>query len=265
MTLNKNIRNKIKDKRYIKYNSKALLQILSIDPIAGRIYKYISKIRYEKQEDVVNLRTLAAIIPLKTEQVTERINKNGESRTYTLSRLKQVLKRIEKAFEVLSKLKYIEHYQSKRNEEEDTYYINYRFNKERDGDCHVSSYLKPTDKKIAYLGKWDKVNKKKKDAKIKKDLEILEAEIIPNTEERMGKITPLKDLIIPELTMKRDRKESEEERLKVFSSFIKGRMNKAKKNIYISRTWNKRVENKIAKIIKEESEELALEVLAINL
>ena len=43
VTLNKNIRLKIKDKRYIKYNSKALLEILAKDPIAGRIYKYIRR------------------------------------------------------------------------------------------------------------------------------------------------------------------------------------------------------------------------------
>ena len=50
VTLNKNIRQKIKDKRYIKYNSKSLLEILTKDPIAGRIYKYISKIRKERHE-----------------------------------------------------------------------------------------------------------------------------------------------------------------------------------------------------------------------
>nr|WP_255493998.1 hypothetical protein [Cetobacterium sp. 8H] len=73
--MNKNIRKKISDKRYIKYNSKALMEILAKDPIAGRIYKYISKIRYEKREDRINLRTIAAIVPLKTEQTTERVNK----------------------------------------------------------------------------------------------------------------------------------------------------------------------------------------------
>ena len=84
VTLNKNIRQKIKDKRYIKYNSRSLLEILTKDPIAGRIYKYISKIRYESMDGRINVRTLAAIIPLKTEQITERKNKNGEVKQYIL-------------------------------------------------------------------------------------------------------------------------------------------------------------------------------------
>lgn len=108
--LNKNIRKKIKDKRYIKYNSRALMEIMTKDPIAGRIYKYISKIRYETMEGRINLRTLAAIIPLKMEQETERPNKNGEMKTYILSRAKQVLKRVLKAYEILQELGYIQEF-----------------------------------------------------------------------------------------------------------------------------------------------------------
>ena len=141
VTLNKNIRQKIKDKRYIKYNSRSLLEILTKDPIAGRIYKYISKIRYDKEKDRINLRTLAAVIPLKTEQVTERANKNGEVKQYILCRLKQVLKRVEKAFDVLVELEYILNYKAEYIKGEDTYYLEYIFNKEKDGDCHVSSYI----------------------------------------------------------------------------------------------------------------------------
>ncbi len=110
VTLNKNIRKKIKDKRYIKYNSRALMEIMTKDPIAGRIYKYISKIRYETMEGRINLRTLAAIIPLKMEQETERLNKNGEMKTYILSRAKQVLKRVLKAYEILQELGYIQEF-----------------------------------------------------------------------------------------------------------------------------------------------------------
>ena len=75
--LNKNIVNKIKSKRYIKYNTKNLLEIMIKDPIASRIYKYISKIRYKNNKGEINVRTLAAIIPLKIEQRVERIVKNG--------------------------------------------------------------------------------------------------------------------------------------------------------------------------------------------
>ncbi|MDQ9822733.1 hypothetical protein RFZ44_05060, partial [Acinetobacter sp. 163] len=86
-----------------------------------------------------NVRTLAAIIPLKTEQITERKNKNGEVKQYILCRLKQVLKRIEKAFDVLVEMGYILKYDSEYIKEEDNYYINYIFNKDKDGECHVSS------------------------------------------------------------------------------------------------------------------------------
>ena len=75
--LNKNIVNKIKSKRYIKYNTKNLLEIMIKDPIASRIYRYISKIRYKESKGEINIRTLAAIIPLKMEQRVEKKVKNG--------------------------------------------------------------------------------------------------------------------------------------------------------------------------------------------
>src|SRR3712207_7381282 len=49
--LNRNIRKKIKEKRYIIYNSKALIEILNKDHIAARIYKYISQIRYKTRSE----------------------------------------------------------------------------------------------------------------------------------------------------------------------------------------------------------------------
>ena len=45
-----------------------------------------------------NLRTLAAVIPLKTEQITERANKNGEVKQYVLCRLKTSIKKSRKSF-----------------------------------------------------------------------------------------------------------------------------------------------------------------------
>jgi len=101
VVLNKNIVNKIKSKRYIKYNTKNLLEIMVKDPIASRIYKYISKIRYKNNKGEINVRTLAAIIPLKIEQRVERIVKNGV-KEYYLNRMKPVLTRILKAFEHLT-------------------------------------------------------------------------------------------------------------------------------------------------------------------
>ena len=145
--LNKNIVNKIKSKRYIKYNTKNLLEIMVKDPIASRIYKYISKIRYKNNKGEINVRTLAAIIPLKIEQRVERIIKNGV-KEYYLNRMKPVLTRILKAFEVLLELKYLISFEEIYKKEENTYYIAYVFNKERDGDCHVSEFVKKNDKNI---------------------------------------------------------------------------------------------------------------------
>ena len=147
VVLNKNIVNKIKSKRYIKYNTKNLLEIMIKDPIASRIYKYISKIRYKNNKGEINVRTLAAIIPLKIEQRVERIIKNGV-KEYYLNRMKPVLTRILKAFEVLLELKYLISFEEIYKKEENTYYIAYVFNKERDGDCHVSEFVKKNNKNI---------------------------------------------------------------------------------------------------------------------
>lgn len=239
VTLNKNIRQKIKDKRYIKYNSRSLLEILTKDPIAGRIYKYISKIRYDKEQDRINLRTLAAVIPLKTEQVTERANKNGEVKQYVLCRLKQVLKRVEKAFDVLVELEYILNYKAEYVKSEDTYYLEYIFNKDKDGDCHVSSYIENKTEKVG-IG-----YQKRKD--------IEDAEIIEVSEVKPESI--LKEKVTKKVSKKKDEIE--------FSEEILERIKKAKRNIYVLKAWDKRTDTKIKKIYREDGEERTKEILNI--
>lgn len=239
VTLNKNIRQKIKDKRYIKYNSRSLLEILTKDPIAGRIYKYISKIRYDKEQDRINLRTLAAVIPLKTEQVTERANKNGEVKQYILCRLKQVLKRVEKAFDVLVELEYILNYKAEYVKSEDTYYLEYIFNKDKDGDCHVSSYIENKTEKVG-IG-----YQKRKD--------IEDAEIIEVSEVKSESI--LKEKVTKKVSKKKDEIE--------FSEEILERIKKAKRNIYVLKAWDKRTDTKIKKIYREDGEERTKEILNI--
>ncbi|MHD0318977.1 replication initiator protein A [Fusobacterium sp. THCT1E2] len=240
VTLNKNIRQKIKDKRYIKYNSKSLLEILTKDPIAGRIYKYISKIRYESMDGRINLRTLAAIIPLKTEQVTERVNKNGEIKQYILCRVKQVLKRIEKAFDVLVEMGYIIKYNSDYIKEEDNYYINYLFNKDKDGECHVSSFLENKTAK-------DMGRKRPTTLASKNNLDIEDAEVVEyGSTEKISK---------PEIKHKEPAIE--------FPGDVMEKVQKAKRNIYVQRAWDRRTDNKIKKICREEGEATAKEVLSI--
>lgn len=239
VTLNKNIRQKIKDKRYIKYNSRSLLEILTRDPIAGRIYKYISKIRYDKDKDRINLRTLAAVIPLKTEQITERANKNGEIKQYILCRLKQVLKRVEKAFDVLVELNYILNYKSEYVKSEDTYYLEYIFNKDKDGECHVSSFIENKNEKVS-------INyKEKKDIEDAEIIEVLDTEI---------------EIVENKKSVKKEQKKKEELE---FSDEILERIKKAKRNIYVLKAWDKRTDTKIKKIYREEGEERTKEILNI--
>lgn len=240
VTLNKNIRQKIKDKRYIKYNSRSLLEILTKDPIAGRIYKYISKIRYESMDGRINVRTLAAIIPLKTEQITERKNKNGEVKQYILCRLKQVLKRIEKAFDVLVEMGYILKYDSEYIKEEDNYYINYVFNKEKDGECHVSSFIE------------NKSSKKVLAIPIERNLEIEEAEVVEVIKEAK-KVTK---------NTKKSTSKAKDNVVELPDSVIE-KVQKAKRNIYVQRAWDKRTDTKIKKIFREDGEALTIEVLNI--
>lgn len=261
--LNKNIRKKIKDKRYIKYNSRALMEIMTKDPIAGRIYKYISKIRYETMEGRINLRTLAAIIPLKMEQETERPNKNGEMKTYILSRAKQVLKRVLKAYEILQELGYIQEFSFDEEKKENTYYINYSFNPEKDGECHVSTFLENksakkknlSNKSVAF--KDDEIIIENKNMYSKFDDELIsEAEVVEIKDSEPKKSTNK----VVRSSVNRTKKVENYEDL---PENVVNLIYKAKRNIYISRSWDKRTDTKIRKIYTEDGEEFVSEVLKI--
>ena len=261
--LNKNIRKKIKDKRYIKYNSRALMEIMTKDPIAGRIYKYISKIRYETMEGRINLRTLAAIIPLKMEQETERPNKNGEMKTYILSRAKQVLKRVLKAYEILQELGYIKEFSFDEEKKENTYYINYSFNPEKDGECHVSTFLENKSLKKKNLSNKSSVSKDdeiiidNKTIYSKFDDELIsEAEVVEIKDSESKKST---NKVVRSSVSRTKKVENYED----LPENVVNLIYKAKRNIYISRSWDKRTDTKIRKIYTEDGEEFVSEVLKI--
>ena len=261
--LNKNIRKKIKDKRYIKYNSRALMEIMTKDPIAGRIYKYISKIRYETMEGRINLRTLAAIIPLKMEQETERPNKNGEMKTYILSRAKQVLKRVLKAYEILQELGYIKEFSFDEEKKENTYYINYSFNPEKDGECHVSTFLENKSLKKKNLSnkssasKYDEIIIENKTIYSKFDDELIsEAEVVEIKDSEPKKST---NKVVRSSVSRTKKVENYED----LPENVVNLIYKAKRNIYISRSWDKRTDTKIRKIYTEDGEEFVSEVLKI--
>ncbi|KDE62414.1 chromosomal replication initiator protein DnaA, partial [Fusobacterium necrophorum DJ-1] len=209
------------------YNSKALIEILNKDHIAARIYKYISQIRYKTGEkNITNIRTLAAIIPLKVEQETERETKTGIKK-YILNRLKPVLTRICKAFDVLVEFGYILHYETEYNKEEDTYYLSYVFNQEKDNICHISSYFKSKNKK--------EIEQKNK----KRNSDIEEAEVI-------------------EKSKKTKIKSYEEE----FSETILSSLEYLKKNSYIKNLWNQRNDRKISNLLKTEDEAFVVDLLS---
>lgn len=263
VTLNKNIRKKISDKRYIKYNSKALMEILAKDPIAGRIYKYISKIRYEKQEDRINLRTIAAIVPLKTEQTTERVNKNGDTKTYVLCRMKQVLKRVEKAYDVLVELGYVEYYESYQDKNEDTYYIIYKFNSEKDGECHVSSFIENSKSNKPKELTYSKEKEKNIERPKFNSEDIEEAEVIEIIEEKSQKKEENLKIENKKEVKKESTKKVEKSNEFIYPDEVKKYIQKAKKNIYVSRSWDKRTDTKVKKIFIEEGEIILIEVLKI--
>ena len=261
--LNKNIRKKIKDKRYIKYNSRALMEIMTKDPIAGRIYKYISKIRYETMEGRINLRTLAAIIPLKMEQETERPNKNGEMKTYILSRAKQVLKRVLKAYEILQELGYIKEFSFDEEKKENTYYINYSFNPGKDGECHVSTFLENKSLKKKNLSNKSSASKdneiiiENKTIYSKFDDELIsEAEVVEIKDSEPKKST---NKVVRSSVSRTKKVENYED----LPESVVNLIYKAKRNIYISRSWDKRTDTKIRKIYTEDGEEFVSEVLKI--
>lgn len=255
--LNKNIRQKIKDKRYIKYNSKALMEIITKDPIAGRIYKYISKIRYDETDGRINLRTLAAIIPLRMEQETERTTKTGKTKIYILSRAKQVLKRVLKAFDVLVELGYVLEYSYDESKKEDTYYINYTFNLEKDGECHISTFIEGNKAKMLMNKNKNSGTISNNSNKKQKIDDIEEAEII-EVSEPIKKETPLK-----EVPKKKPTQKPKSDPYKDLPMSLVELIQKAKRNIYVARAWDKRTDTKIKKIFNEDGEELAGEVLKI--
>ena len=237
VTLNKNIRKKIKEKRYVKYNSKTLVEIMNLDPIAARIYKYISKIRYEQTIDTINIRTLAAIIPLKTDQITERVGKNGKTKQYILCRLKQVLSRIQKAFDVILELGYIEVYSIEEIKEQNTYNITYKFNKEKDGTCHISTYID------------SKTNKEKTQIAAKNKVKLLAKNKI-----EVNEVLEKKEIV---------KKESLASKTIGYNYPVEvlEKIKKVKRNLYVNKSWDKRSENKIYKIFIQEGEEFIIKIL----
>lgn len=140
VSINSNIINKIIEKRYIKYDSKNLMEITDKDSVADRIYEFISMKRFNTDRGTEKVEVLAGIVPLQTLKINKRIDKDGNVIEYKTSNMSFVKKRIEKAFQVLVDLQYLKAF--RMNEAMDgRITIDYVFNTAKDNICHISSYL----------------------------------------------------------------------------------------------------------------------------
>jgi hypothetical protein len=138
--------------------------------------------------------------------------------------MKQVIKRIEKAFSVLAKLGYVDKYRIVEKGGE--YFLKYKFNIEKDNECHISSYLDKKKIKSENSIEWEKEEKK---PRVREKKKIEEAIIVDSDENS-------------ELSIEKS-------------------IAKAKKNIYVSKNWNKRVDNKIKRVVDEFGESFAIDLL----
>lgn len=140
VSINSNIINKIIEKRYIKYDSKNLMEISDKDSVADRIYEFISMKRFNTDRGTEKVEVLAGIVPLQTIKINKRVDKTGKIIEYKTSNMSFVKKRIEKAFQVLVDLEYLKAF--RMNEALDgRITIDYVFNTSKDNICHISSYL----------------------------------------------------------------------------------------------------------------------------
>lgn len=153
VSLNSNIINKIIEKRYIKYDSKNLMEITDRDSVADRIYEFISMKRFNTDRGAEKIEVLAGIIPLQTIKINKRKKKDGKVVEYKTSNMSFVRKRVKQAFEVLKEMGYILKYKEVEVKPK-KYLVEYEFNIQKDNVAHISSYLKahiPKEKEIKEL------------------------------------------------------------------------------------------------------------------
>jgi len=175
VSINSNIINKIIEKRYIKYDSKNLMEITDKDSVADRIYEFISMKRFNTDRGTEKVEVLAGIVPLQTIKINKRVDKEGKIVEYKTSNMSFVKKRIEKAFQVLADLQYLKTF--RMNEGLDgKITIDYVFNPQKDNICHISSYLgnrKPIEaiefdieeKELGNIHTYEKLNREIEKAK----------------------------------------------------------------------------------------------------
>ncbi len=214
--LDERIIEELKRKHYSIFDRHLLNDLRKADRASEKIYQYISMKRFSDDAGEQRIETLATIVPLTTTSRIKKKLKNGKVKEYEVSKIKQVLRRIKKCFDVLVSKGYLLDYQVEEMKDIKSYKFVYSFNPEKDNNCHISSLIESKSiKRIAV-----------------------------NTEKATGTKPAAKSV-------------------GGITDDIRKEIQRAKKNIFVSKAWNKRVDNKILKLIKEEGEEYTKNILRI--
>lgn len=139
--LDRRLIEEIKIKHYSIFDKELLADLRGKNRLAERIYQFISMKRFTNTSGMFRLETLAAIVPLSLSAIIRKTNKDGEEKEYKVSKKKNVLKKLEKAFTDLVELGYLLEYEVIELKEEKSYKLKYEFNPEKDNRLHKSSYL----------------------------------------------------------------------------------------------------------------------------
>ncbi len=198
------------NKNYLYFTPESRKEISKKSRSALRIFRYISKKRFSKEEDTSSLEALAMIVPYEVEIVRTKETKQGP-KEYIENRRKKAKDLIAGHMETLVELQYLSDYKIHFLPEQKSYEFWYRFG-EKMGI--VTSYLIKS--------------KNKKERKIAEN---------------------------------KNKKEEVFYQKEGFSDRIVKQIREAKKNIYISKSWNKRADNKVKKIISDVSEDYAIFIL----
>jgi len=202
------------NKNYLYFTPESRKEIGKKSRSALRIFRYISKKRFSKEEDTASLEALAMIVPYEIEIIRAKETKQG-IKEYVEDRRKKAKDLIANHMETLVELGYLSDFQTNFLPEQKSYEFRYRFG-EKIGI--VTSYLIRNK------------NKNKKESQIA-------------AEKNKNSQVFYKDSELTEKLVKQIRE--------------------TKKNIYISKSWNKRADNKINKIVKENGEEYAIYILKL--
>ncbi len=152
--LDSRILEELRIKHYSIFDKNLLSDLRREDKAAEKIFQFISMKRFDQYQGEYRIETLATIVPLSVYTYITKKLKDGSTKEYRVSKLKQVTKRIKKAFDTLIKLKYLSHYELV--EIDKTFKIRYYFNSDMDNIAHITDYLPKKQKKLDF--NFDSVN-----------------------------------------------------------------------------------------------------------